>query len=84
MLGWDPRPSIEQVVVWFAYAIPVTAAFFWPARKVRPPTATASSTSTPHPQPRLTPGADHRRARRAPARPRTNVATHMVAPHTSA
>jgi high-affinity iron transporter len=51
MLGWDPRPSIEQVVVWFAYAIPVTIAFFWPARKVRPPAPTTSSTSTPTPSP---------------------------------
>jgi high-affinity iron transporter len=37
MLGWDPRPSIEQVVVWLAYAIPVTVAFFWPARRAAPP-----------------------------------------------
>ena len=33
MLGWDPRPSIEQVGVWLAYAIPVTVLFFWPARR---------------------------------------------------
>jgi high-affinity iron transporter len=38
MVGWDPRPSIEQVVVWFAYAVPVTIAFFWPARRSTPPT----------------------------------------------
>jgi high-affinity iron transporter len=27
MLGWDPRPSIEQVVVWIAFAAPVTWLF---------------------------------------------------------
>lgn len=27
MLGWDPRPSLEQVVVWFAYLVPVGALF---------------------------------------------------------
>lgn len=42
MLGWDPRPSIEQVVIWFAYAIPVTLAFFWPASE-HPPTSNRSS-----------------------------------------
>jgi hypothetical protein len=24
MFGWDPRPSIEQVVAWVAYIVPVT------------------------------------------------------------
>ncbi|MEZ5135775.1 MAG: hypothetical protein R2699_12155 [Acidimicrobiales bacterium] len=27
LVGWDPRPSIEQVVVWFGYLIPVTVLF---------------------------------------------------------
>jgi high-affinity iron transporter len=27
MFGWDPRPSIEQVVVWFAYLVPVSYLF---------------------------------------------------------
>ena len=27
MLGWDPRPSIEQVVAWLAYIAPVTWLF---------------------------------------------------------
>lgn len=27
MFGWDPRPSIEQVVVWAAYLFPVTYLF---------------------------------------------------------
>ena len=27
LFGWDPRPSLEQVVVWVAYIIPVTYLF---------------------------------------------------------
>jgi high-affinity iron transporter len=27
MVGWDPRPSIEQIVVWVAYVVPVTLLF---------------------------------------------------------
>lgn len=27
LFGWDPRPSIEQVVVWLAYLVPVGALF---------------------------------------------------------
>jgi high-affinity Fe2+/Pb2+ permease len=27
MFGWDPRPSIEQVVAWMAFAAPVTWLF---------------------------------------------------------
>lgn len=33
LLGWDPRPSIEQVVVWLGYLVPVTYFFL---RKDRP------------------------------------------------
>ena len=29
LFGWDPRPSIEQVVAWFAYFVPVTVLFLW-------------------------------------------------------
>jgi high-affinity iron transporter len=29
IFGWDPRPSIEQVVIYFAYLIPVLVLFFW-------------------------------------------------------
>jgi high-affinity iron transporter len=29
IFGWDPRPSIEQVVVYVAYLIPVLFLFFW-------------------------------------------------------
>jgi high-affinity iron transporter len=50
MLGWDPRPSIEQVLVWLAYAVPVTVAFFWPSRRSGPPAPTpVPSTSTAAP-----------------------------------
>lgn len=27
LIGWDPRPSIEQVIAWFGYFIPVTFLF---------------------------------------------------------
>ena len=27
MFGWDPRPSIEQIIVWLAYIAPVTYLF---------------------------------------------------------
>jgi high-affinity iron transporter len=27
MFGWDPRPSIEQVIAWMAFAVPVTWLF---------------------------------------------------------
>lgn len=33
LFGWDPRPSIEQVVVWLGYFVPVTFFFL---RGVRP------------------------------------------------
>ena len=32
LFGWDPRPSLEQVVVWVAYIIPVTYLFLRPDR----------------------------------------------------
>lgn len=28
MLGWDPRPSLEQVMVWLVYLVPIIAVFF--------------------------------------------------------
>jgi high-affinity iron transporter len=40
MLGWDPRPSIEQVVVWVAYIVPVLYLFLRPERS-RPTPAKA-------------------------------------------
>ncbi len=36
MFGWDPRPSIEQIVVWFGYLIPVTYLFLRPAKPSAP------------------------------------------------
>lgn len=35
ILGWDPRPSVEQVIAWLAVAVPLTALFL---RKPRPTT----------------------------------------------
>ncbi len=42
MFGWDPRPSIEQIVVWFAYLVPVTFLFLRAPR-----TAETASTQAP-------------------------------------
>ena len=36
MFGWDPRPSIEQLVAWMAFAVPVTWLFLRRS-PVRPP-----------------------------------------------
>ena len=33
MLGWDPRPSLEQVVAWLGYIVPVTYLFLRPHRE---------------------------------------------------
>jgi high-affinity iron transporter len=35
IFGWDPRPSVEQVVVYVLYAVPVLFAFFWDGRRPR-------------------------------------------------
>jgi len=35
LFGWDPRPSLEQLVVWIAYIVPVT--FLFLAREPRQP-----------------------------------------------
>lgn len=43
MFGWDPRPSIEQVVAWLGYLIPVTILFLRPARKAPSRPAPAAS-----------------------------------------
>ena len=32
LFGWDPRPSLEQVVIWLAYIVPVTYLFLRPDR----------------------------------------------------
>jgi high-affinity iron transporter len=37
IFGWDPRPSVEQVVVYLLYLVPALVAFFWGShRPVRP------------------------------------------------
>ena len=41
MFGWDPRPSIEQVVVWLAYLVPVSVLFLHPGRAPARPTRTS-------------------------------------------
>jgi high-affinity iron transporter len=48
MFGWDPRPSIEQVVVWFGYLIPVTYLFLRNPKPTKP-TPAPSSSATPQP-----------------------------------
>jgi high-affinity iron transporter len=39
MFGWDPRPSIEQIVAYLAYLATVTWLFLRPARVARTPVA---------------------------------------------
>jgi high-affinity iron transporter len=41
MFGWDPRPSIEQLVAWMAFAVPVTWLFLRPSPVRRPAPAEA-------------------------------------------
>lgn len=41
MFGWDPRPSLEQVVAWLAYIVPVTWLFRRPTTSPRPQRAEA-------------------------------------------
>jgi high-affinity iron transporter len=36
MFGWDPRPSIEQIVAWLAFVVPVTWLFLRSAPVPRP------------------------------------------------
>jgi len=51
LIGWDPRPSIEQVIAWFGYFIPVTWLFLrtpksaQPAAPIAPP-VTGSATDS--------------------------------------
>jgi high-affinity iron transporter len=52
MFGWDPRPSIEQVLAWSLYIVPVTWLFLRGGREARqamaaPPSATATATGSP-------------------------------------
>jgi high-affinity iron transporter len=47
LFGWDPRPSLEQVVVWVAYISPVTYLFLRPDR----PSAATSAPAVDEDQP---------------------------------
>ena len=44
MFGWDPRPSLEQIVVWAGYIVPVTFLFL---RGARPRTHSATTPAQP-------------------------------------
>src|SRR6266545_3414924 len=44
MFGWDPRPSLEQLVAWIGYGVPVTYLFL---RRPKPLPARADLTPTP-------------------------------------
>jgi high-affinity iron transporter len=47
MFGWDPRPSIEQVVAWLAYLVPVSVLFLRPGRAPAPTPPAATATPSP-------------------------------------
>jgi high-affinity iron transporter len=55
IFGWDPRPSIEQVVVYLAYAIPVGWLFYRGGRTKPRPAASAPAPTTDAP---IAPAAD--------------------------
>ena len=48
IFGWDPRPSLEQVVIYLAYALPVGALFYLGGKKK--PRAVAPKAAPPAPQ----------------------------------
>lgn len=37
LVGWDPRPSIEQIVAWVGYLLPVSAIYVAPSSVARAP-----------------------------------------------
>ena len=45
IFGWDPRPSIEQVIGYFGYLIPVLILFFRTPRTVTAPASTSPSSA---------------------------------------
>jgi high-affinity iron transporter len=47
MFGWDPRPSIEQVLVWVLYLVPVTALFLLGGRRAAPTQPAGASAASP-------------------------------------
>ena len=47
IFGWDPRPSVEQVLVYLLFMVPVLVLFFWDRpRTPRPTPAPATETAT--------------------------------------
>lgn len=47
LFGWDPRPSLEQVLAWIGYFVPVTYLFLRrPRQQPAPPDATAGQPRT--------------------------------------
>jgi high-affinity iron transporter len=49
MVGWDPRPSLEQVVAWAAYLAVVTVLFLRPPRPRRAPAPATAPAATTRP-----------------------------------
>lgn len=49
MFGWDPRPSIEQVMAWLAYLVPVSVLFLRPGRMPARPRRTPEPVAVPSP-----------------------------------
>jgi high-affinity iron transporter len=47
LVGWDPRPSIEQVAVWLAYVVPIT----WLFLRDQEPAAVQQAELEPDPEP---------------------------------
>ncbi len=47
IFGWDPRPSVEQVVVYFLFLIPALVAFFWGGRRRPAPPVRAEAPGAP-------------------------------------
>lgn len=47
MFGWDPRPSVEQLVGWVVYLVPVTALFLRGARGEPPAAAVPAAATAP-------------------------------------
>lgn len=48
LFGWDPRPSIEQVVAWAGYFFPVTWLYLREPPEARPAAETAAEASEQH------------------------------------
>ena len=47
IFGWDPRPSVEQLLVYLLFLVPVLVLFFWDRpRTSRPTPGPATGTAT--------------------------------------